>query len=769
MRMFPRQYGLNNVFIQCDTARSTSLFGVYNTAAPMAPAASAKVPRHPWRLRQMREQVEKMLELNSMCAYKLLLQYYCPVKAIDEPSVTVDTSSAALLTYHSSFDQVTSFVHAVVKKVIPLAMFGSQENRIVILRAMTRFIRLRKFETMSLQYVLQGFRMSDCQWLQDTRLRKPDSRVHHTPPTASDKQHEILHEFLYWMFDGFLIPLLQASFYITDSSFQRNKIFYYRHELWQLITKPAVASIQKDMFIQLEQGEIAKCNQTYAKVRLLPKIHDLRPIINLRKKSSKLVNGTSSIGVKSMNQKLMNPFLILAYERDRQMAQRTSSAIGMSDLFYRCKQAKSRLVDSSGSESPKLYMVKVDIKKSFDSINQDKLLEIIDRVLKEDKYMIHRHSKVVPSNGRIMKRFLPKAIAATEVPPFLEFARDQAKMSKHAVIVDKVVHSYEGKTAVINMIRDHINTNIVKFGKHFYRQTTGIPQGSILSPALCRFFYDEMELNVLSDLTQSSDSELIRLADDFLFISQSREKAVSFLEIMAKGHPDYGCFINEKKTIVNFDVTLNGVPVQTCQGNEFPYCGLLLHTRTLEIRADYSRYHGEVGRDMHPGRSITLKMKKGMQHMCQMAFSDTTFNSLSKVMLNIFQNFLFCAMKFHAYCQELRLDPVSAEHVHATALPSIVMGILRACYGLLHNGRRSAVGISASVKFEVAERHVQWLGATAFCRVLPRWPVYAPLRAMLQDKILGPLAANEKVHFKRMLHSIVSDERNKIMDNIRYT
>ncbi|KAF9896557.1 hypothetical protein BX616_007229, partial [Lobosporangium transversale] len=263
IRMFPRQYGLENVFVQntnCNYRNNRN----HDSKRPVTATKdkSLKVP-HPWRLRQMRQLVISMLQLHRKCKYKLLLQYYCPVK-------------------------VTSFVHSIVKKVIPLSMFGSEENRIVVLRAMTRFIRLRRFETFSLQYVLQGFKMSHCGWLEDTRLRKPGERVKHIPPSASDKQHEILQEFMYWLFNGFLIPLLQASFYVTDSSFQRNKVFYYRHKLWHMITKPSLNSMKDAMFAKLTDEEASTCNRVYANVRLLPKEHDLRPIINLRRKSPKL-------------------------------------------------------------------------------------------------------------------------------------------------------------------------------------------------------------------------------------------------------------------------------------------------------------------------------------------------------------------------------------------------------------------------------------------------------------------------------------------------
>lgn len=60
----------------------------------------------------------------------------------------------------------------------------------------------------------------------------------------------------------------------------------------------------------------------------------------------------------------------------------------------------------------------------------------------------------------------------------------------------------------------------------------------------------------------------MRLADDFLFISHDKNKSIEFLRIMAVGHPEFGCFINESKTVTNFDVLLsNGQPAQQCEGN----------------------------------------------------------------------------------------------------------------------------------------------------------------------------------------------------------
>src|ERR1700726_3588656 len=103
-------------------------------------------------------------------------------------------------------------------------------------------------------------------------------------------------------------------------------------------------------------------------------------------------------------------------------------------------------------------------------------------------------------------------------------------------------------------------------GKQFYRQKVGIPQGSVLSTVLCNIFYADLEKKKLPFLLEE-DGLLLRLIDDFLFITMNREHAQSFLEHMHKGvisedgliagFPEYGCSVNMTKSLVNFDVTID--------------------------------------------------------------------------------------------------------------------------------------------------------------------------------------------------------------------
>ncbi|RUP46720.1 hypothetical protein BC936DRAFT_146596 [Jimgerdemannia flammicorona] len=58
----------------------------------------------------------------------------------------------------SSYHQVSSFVQAILKLVIPRDFWGSDSNRKLTFNAVDRFVRMRKFETISLHEILQGFK-----------------------------------------------------------------------------------------------------------------------------------------------------------------------------------------------------------------------------------------------------------------------------------------------------------------------------------------------------------------------------------------------------------------------------------------------------------------------------------------------------------------------------------------------------------------------------------------------------------------------------------
>jgi hypothetical protein len=68
------------------------------------------------------------------------------------------------------------------------------------------FIQCRRFENMSLHYLMQGFSSADCDWLATPGSGKA------TRVAVSDtlKRKELLEDFLFWYFDSFVLSLLKV-------------------------------------------------------------------------------------------------------------------------------------------------------------------------------------------------------------------------------------------------------------------------------------------------------------------------------------------------------------------------------------------------------------------------------------------------------------------------------------------------------------------------------------------------------------------------------
>ncbi|KAJ4326584.1 Telomerase reverse transcriptase [Fusarium piperis] len=102
---------------------------------------------------------------------------------------------------------------------------------------------------MSLHEMSQDLK-ADITWLQP-----PGSAGQKPSKTDTAKRHEIFHEFLYFVFDSLLIPLIRNNFYVTESNTHRYQVFYFRHEVWKHIAEPAMADLKADMFEEVRLDE----------------------------------------------------------------------------------------------------------------------------------------------------------------------------------------------------------------------------------------------------------------------------------------------------------------------------------------------------------------------------------------------------------------------------------------------------------------------------------------------------------------------------------
>ena len=67
------------------------------------------------------------------------------------------------------------------------------------------------------------------------------------------ERRQLLEDFVFWYFDGFVLPLLSAHFYVTESGAFRNRVLYFRHDDWETLCRPLVERLSSETFQKLSQ------------------------------------------------------------------------------------------------------------------------------------------------------------------------------------------------------------------------------------------------------------------------------------------------------------------------------------------------------------------------------------------------------------------------------------------------------------------------------------------------------------------------------------
>lgn len=137
--------------------------------------------------------------------------------------------------------------------------------------------------------------------------------------SASDftKRKELLAELIYYIFDSFLILLVRSNFHVTESSAHRHRLFYFRHDVWSVMTKPTMSRLKAGMLEILPKAtEPIHRRRVLASstMRLVPKETGLRPIMNLSRRTETERNGTLR-RVRSVNSALAPVYDVLNQQK----------------------------------------------------------------------------------------------------------------------------------------------------------------------------------------------------------------------------------------------------------------------------------------------------------------------------------------------------------------------------------------------------------------------------------------------------------------------
>ncbi|KAK3075702.1 Telomerase reverse transcriptase [Teratosphaeriaceae sp. CCFEE 6253] len=745
--IFPRQFGLHNVFVSdVDTSQTSQPFKDYTSREKEIAKAEHTLNKRPTvsdrrSLRANRAHLPKRLRgtvfglvqtlrrKHRRCPFYALLQHYCPL-----PVATRPPESGSM--HHASTPaEVSAFCCAALLRVFPSESWGSEavgsHNRKLLLRNIDKFVRLRRYESMSLHAALQDVRISEVNWLSPLNTEK-GSKL-----SASDfaKRRELMAELVYYVFDSFLIPLIRGSFHVTESNVHRNQLFYFRHDVWKSMTEPALSSLKAGMLEACDTATIRKLLAKRAlgvsQVRLVPKENGMRPIINLRCRLPQLQRGELGLG-KSINSLLTPVFSVLNYQKGARPDLLGSALFSVDDIFPRLQTFKDALLRQGHGGSP-LFFAKVDVQSCFDTIPQKRLMSLARRVVNSSSYQIGRYAraKLVTANNEETPgfgvkpswRFLTKATTSDSPFSFAEqMAGDTKEGRTRTVYIDSVVQRTESRKAILDLLEEHIEANLVRIGKRIYRQKQGIAQGSVVSSLLCSYIYAELERDVLGFL-DNGQTILLRLIDDFLVISTRREVAERFMQVMHAGLPEYGVQVKAEKSRANFEVIVKGESIARLpQQSDFAYCGNAINTVTLDLSKDHERRRKSniadsvtVEMTKLPGQTFYRKTLNALKlHMHAMLLS-TTYNGLPTVLANLYYSFSDVAQKSYYYIRSLPPGKQPGD----TLLIKTLDDAVKLAVVLMKRRKRTSKDI---MPYEccVSNAQARWLAYTAFHAVFQR-------------------------------------------------
>ncbi|KAL5722755.1 RNA-directed DNA polymerase [Ranunculus cassubicifolius] len=718
--------------------------------------------------------------------------------------------------------QVVSFIWAVCRHIIPPELLGAPSNWRSLRKNIAKFVHLRKFEKFSLKQCMEGLKTSSVPLLA------------HSCSSCCLNSHDGCHKFseglallkaklfscwVHWFFSHFVVPMLQANFYITDIEDGKLDVFYYRKSSWESLSKRGVSCLRNQSYRLLGQKDVmsilAKRPFGFSKVRFLPKENGMRVLANLKASSNLRVRQMSKkdekiYTFKSVNYVLRDLNVVLKGLKVKFPQKLGSSVFDYNDIYKRLIPFIIGLKRGS-LPMPSVFLVICDISKAFDFVNQDKLLSVMKDVMLDDEYLLELSSEVMCTNKSLWahhRQMLSDRNMNTAPTTSTTFVPYHVL---HRVRNDQVDSKTIGKAQLNAYLHQHVKGNVLQLARKFYLQEVGIPQGSVVSSLLCSYYLAHLERNVIfpflekvqahhtsekyegdssgQNLSESNNSTvecvefnsstaprhlLLRFIDDFLFISTSLEQATSFFTRLQRGFRDYSCSINEAKSCTNFDVShlstrsLNKVYTGDDGISFLPWSGLLINSRTLEIQADYTRYI-----DTHlsstltvccqdkPGSYLKEKLCHYMQPKCHPIFYDSNINSAPVVRLNIYQAFLLCSMKFHCYICNLS----KAYALRAEQYFEMIIHSLRYMHGLIKSRMYSVkVGTSFQPILKLKKVEVIWLGLKAYIRVLKRKQSrHSELLSLLKAELLRS-DVKESVSLKYA----VDDSHSSLFWKIKY-
>lgn len=467
---------------------------------------------------------------------------------------------------------VVRFMLTVIFKVFPSYSFGCDVNKTQLNRKLVEFLKAHRSDGVLITSMVAGFNITSISWLG----KSPQIT------SVSDKllRESIFTKFILWMFGRFVTMSIRMFWYVTENS-QASKEYpfdtaYFPHKVWRHLTKAwADQYVAQYLFQVQEPNSQPSLRYNFGTLRLVPKKSDFRPLcIPLKREDHVVVDYSRKERLRQRHEYMEYDRDTIRPIRDILRRQQQKRYLELSRSHPRCYSVrdvargittfKKDLLMKHNQTLPQLYGIKFDMKHCYDNLNQGKIIESLNSLFHGEEdgetYFVRRfteHGDLISAFAKM--RCLIKNTNNVEELNMMKYAPKAKKVCQ--VITDLSRTVKFTKSEILDLVKDQVLHSTIEIPERGYKQYTrkrGVFQGFPLLATFCDIVYNSLvdELfDFLLDKSQSHSSILLRLADDFLFISDNQDQCKVVYDIAtSKAAHEYGAYVNlEKCSWINFE------------------------------------------------------------------------------------------------------------------------------------------------------------------------------------------------------------------------
>ncbi|GAV29619.1 hypothetical protein PMKS-003120 [Pichia membranifaciens] len=459
---------------------------------------------------------------------------------VDQICVNNNSDEKDNLSLSTEKSKVIEVIMTIIYKIIPVELFGTSKNRGLIMRSIPRLINTTVIAKISMEDVIRSVKLNQISWI------KPRAQRTLSKPEFI-RAKKLFCSFISWLFQVFICKITAAFFYVTQAS-QKNRLLFFRHHIWNRMTKKYLSKYVTNHLINLKDTQNSFSNYSDNKdfignLSLQPKKSGFRLIVKPFKGS-----WDKKVEYLTYQKRILRPVMQIL-----QKVRIHNSCSSVTEIIDRIYSYKSQLLASYDGKIPTIYCYKFDAQNAYDSVPHDIVLRVLSERLNAftNKDMIYLQSfNEISKSGLVRRRRNVVVDCLTDLSVLRNI--DQHENEPYIINSKRIIDNHETfqftKSEILSLAdRQYKNTCFHTDSRSYYRKI-GFYQGFPMSALLFNIVYDSLVADFYAGLGSHEETTIVRLMDDFLVLSTKKHHINKLKKVTSRCMKTYNLSINRLKT-----------------------------------------------------------------------------------------------------------------------------------------------------------------------------------------------------------------------------